>query len=435
MEFIEEVSSGGTPDTDEDSFWDGPIFWLTPKEITDSACERYLRKTERTISESGMLASAAKVVPLRAVMLTKRAPVGAVVMNAVPMATNQGFLNFRCGRKLLPEFLFYWFKANGPYLDAVANGSTYPELYPSDLFEFEIAVPALDEQRAVVDVLSFLDDKIEANQRTSSTLEAMAHANFKSWFVDYDPVRAKCGGQQPFGMDAETAALFSSSFQDSKLGKIPTGWDADEIRAKTRTIQYGLTRSASAKEVGPRFLRITDIQGGRVNWDQVPFCPVNPKEHEKYRIVPGDILIARTGASTGENLYVVDAPDSIFASYLIRLQFADLSMARVVGEYMRTAAYVDYVAGAVGGASAQPNASAQVLASAVFAFPPMPVAKKFAESVEPLDKQRAQNSRQSQILGSLRDLLLPKLISGEIRVSESERMVGQALRNIGGVLD
>jgi type I restriction enzyme S subunit len=110
-------------------------------------------------------------------------------------------------------------------------------------------------------------------------------------------------------------------------------------------------------------------------------------------------------------------------------------MARVVGEYMRTAAYVDYVAGAVGGASAQPNASAQVLASAVFAFPPMPVAKKFAESVEPLDKQRAQNSRQSQILGSLRDLLLPKLISGEIRVSESERMVGQALRNIGGVLD
>ena len=87
-------------------------------------------------------------------MLTKRAPVGAVVIAAVPMCTNQGFLNFVCGPKLIPAYLAYWLLANGPYLDAVANGSTYPELYKGDLFEFEIAVPSLKQQKEVLSVVT-----------------------------------------------------------------------------------------------------------------------------------------------------------------------------------------------------------------------------------------------------------------------------------------
>jgi type I restriction enzyme S subunit len=79
--------------------------------------------------------------------------VGSVVVNAVPMATNQGFLNFTCGTQLRPAFLAAWFRANRPYLDAVANGSTYPELYVADLFEFELAVPPLDRQDQIINVL------------------------------------------------------------------------------------------------------------------------------------------------------------------------------------------------------------------------------------------------------------------------------------------
>ena len=91
-------------------------------------------------------------MPPGTVMLTKRAPVGAVVVNTVPMATNQGFLNFTCGPALLPAFLAAWLKANKPYLDAVANGSTYPELYLADLFEFEIGVPSVHDQQRIVEV-------------------------------------------------------------------------------------------------------------------------------------------------------------------------------------------------------------------------------------------------------------------------------------------
>ncbi len=163
----------------------------------------------------------------------------------------------------------------------------------------------------------------------NETLEAMARAIFKSWFVDFDPVRAKADGRQPTGMDPATAALFPDSFEDSPLGKIPNGWRTCTIRDLASSIQYGLTQSASIEPVGPQFLRITDIQGGRIDWSTVPFCKVAPEEHSRYRLIPGDVLVARTGASTGENVYLVRVPDAVFASYLVRFQFSDAGLVAI----------------------------------------------------------------------------------------------------------
>lgn len=153
-ELIIYVDSGGTPNTRSEENWDGEIPWLTPKEITNSVDTIYVSDTERKITQKGLTSSAAKLLPTGTVLLTKRAPVGAVAINAVPMATNQGFLNFRCGSKLHPLYLAYWFKANKAYLSMIANGSTYPELYKSDLFELQISVPTLEEQDAVLSVIS-----------------------------------------------------------------------------------------------------------------------------------------------------------------------------------------------------------------------------------------------------------------------------------------
>lgn len=153
---ILRVDSGGTPSTTESENWDGDIPWLTPKDITTMIDGVYVSRTERTITRRGLDNSAAKLLPVNTVMLTKRAPVGAVAINAVPMATNQGFLNFQCGPRLRPLYLAYWLKANKIYLERVANGSTYPELYKNDLFEFEIAVPSLEEQDTILSVISAL---------------------------------------------------------------------------------------------------------------------------------------------------------------------------------------------------------------------------------------------------------------------------------------
>ncbi|MEQ9380040.1 MAG: restriction endonuclease subunit S, partial [Pirellulales bacterium] len=138
----------------------------------------YVSKTERNISDLGLKSSAAKLLASGTVLLTKRAPVGEVAINAIPMATNQGFLNFTCGSGLRPLYLAYWFRANKKYLNQVANGSTYRELYKSDLSEFEIAVPSIEEQDAILSVirsLQFIAMLGLAIEQSAATADEMIH--------------------------------------------------------------------------------------------------------------------------------------------------------------------------------------------------------------------------------------------------------------------
>lgn len=152
--YIVSVDTGSTPLTKVNEYWDGDYYWLTPKETTrlNQVGQLYVSKSERLITEKGLSSCSGKLFPPGTVMLTKRAPVGAVSINTVPMATNQGFLNFTCGEKLRPTYLAYWLLLNKPYLDKVANGSTYPEIYKADLFEFEISIPPLAEQDKIIKI-------------------------------------------------------------------------------------------------------------------------------------------------------------------------------------------------------------------------------------------------------------------------------------------
>ena len=319
-------------------------------------------------------------------------------------------------------YLFYCMASQSfvDFADSGSEGTRMPRTQWDWVSKYEIPLPSLSEQRKIAHVLGTIDDKIELNRQMNETLEAMARAIFKSWFVDFDPVRAKMEGREPVGMDAETAALFPAKFQDSPLGKIPEGWKVDQVKKRVSRIQYGFTQSASEKPVGPKFLRITDIANRRLDWASVPFCHITEKNHDKYRLQEGDILIARTGATTGANIYIVDPPDAVFASYLVRIQFHDLSVARLVGEFMASPIYDNYVEGCIGG-SAQPNASAQLLSAVEFVFPSLEIATRFYEKVYVLDKKRAANDRQSRTLSQIRDTLLPKLLSGEILVDDVEK--------------
>lgn len=177
---IESVDTGGTPSTVREEYWDGDIPWLTPKEIT-GLDGLYVSRTERTLTPDGLQNSSAKLIPTGAVLLTKRAPVGIVAINAVPMTTNQGFLNFICGPLLRPLYLAYWLRANRPYLELIANGSTYPEIYSGDLFEIELSVPPLDGQDQVISILNslyfvaMLDAPIEQSVLRPDDVVAVQH--------------------------------------------------------------------------------------------------------------------------------------------------------------------------------------------------------------------------------------------------------------------
>jgi type I restriction enzyme S subunit len=353
------------------------------------------------------------------VVMTTEAPLGEVAqLDSHKVALGQRLITLR-GKPDLLNSTYLKFAMQAAFvqnqLKARSTGTTILGISQRELRKVEIPLPPLPEQRLIAHILGTLDDKIELNRQMNETLEAIARAIFKSWFVDFDPVRAKIQGRKPDCMDSGTAALFPSAFQDSALGQIPKGWEVDQVKNRASRIQYGFTQSASEKPVGPKFLRITDIASRKLNWASVPFCHITEKDHDKYKLQEGDILVARTGATTGANIYIVDPPDAVFASYLVRIQFHDLSIGRVVGEFMSSQAYDNYVASCIGG-SAQPNANAQLLSAVEFVFPPLEIAKRFYEKVHALDKRRAANDRQSVTLSQIRDTLLPKLLSGEIRV-------------------
>ena len=140
-----------------------------------------------------------------------------------PIATNQGFRSLVPGDDALAEYLYYWLKLNTEELERHASGTTFRELSGSSLKAIRMCLPPLDEQRAIGRILGALDDKIELNRRMSATLEAMARALFKSWFVDFEPARAKMEGRSS-GLPPALDALFPASFEASELGEIPSGW-------------------------------------------------------------------------------------------------------------------------------------------------------------------------------------------------------------------
>jgi type I restriction enzyme S subunit len=351
------------------------------------------------------------------IVMTTEAPLGEVAqLDGTKVALAQRVITLRGKPDLLDNtFLKFLLQSSDVQeeLRSRGTGTTVVGIRQSELRKVSLTLPPLSEQKAIAGVLGALDDKIELNRRMNSTLESMARALFQSWFVDFDPVRATLDGRPPTGMDKATADLFPDSFDYSSIGVIPNGWTFDAIKNRATNIQYGFTQSATEDPIGPHFLRITDIRGGTIEWSSVPFCKTTENEREKYRVMDGDILVARTGASTGDNIYVVEPPSAVFASYLIRLQFASRGIGRIVGEFTRTSDYASHIAGNIGG-SAQPNANAQTLAAASMVFPTEEIADAFYRIVRPFDLQRAANDRESRTLANLRDKLLPKLLSGEL---------------------
>lgn len=173
-----------------------------------------------------------------------------------------------------PTYLSFWLSSDSTvsWLKAHAVGAVMPNLNESVLRQLPVLLPLPDEQRAIASVLGSLDDKIELNRRMNETLEAMARAIFKSWFVDFDPVRAKMEGRKPVGMDAETAALFPDSFQDSPLGKIPKGWKAGKL-GDIIDIHGGGTPKTT----------VAEYWGGTIPWFAVVDAPL-----------PSDVFVTET---------------------------------------------------------------------------------------------------------------------------------------------
>ena len=340
--------------------------------------------------------------------------------------------NQRLGRVLVKDqkrvstrYLYYlmcckWYRDE---ILASATGTTVKHTSPERIKRFRFQLPPLDQQRAIAHILGTIDDKIELNRRMNETLESIARAIFKSWFVDYCPVRAKADGRQPAGMDAETAALFPNSFEDSPMGKIPRGWHIGSVSELCTSIENGGTPSR----------KIADYwHEGIIDWFKTGELTDGPLIHSDERITekglsesscklwePGTVLVALYASPTVGRLGLLDAratANQACSALVAKPEYGNLL---IFYSLMFTRDVLQNIA--VG--AAQQNISQKVVREHPVLVPGKDIAGRFQKRAEPLHRDMSSNLVQNLTLVGIRDTFLPKLISGEIRVKGAEKLV------------
>jgi type I restriction enzyme, S subunit len=338
------------------------------------------------------------------VLITTEAPVGEV-------ASFPGDQTYLMTRRIMAlrgkegvldnDFLKYVLLSPATFerLVRVARGTTAPRVLKTDITGLEIPVPPFSEQKAIAAVLGALDDKIELNRRMNVTLEAMARALFQSWFVDFGPVRAKLDGREPVGLDPATAALFPDSFQVSEAGHIPKDWEVVSLDALA-SIRGG--KQLPTEDCLPVGKFTVFGANGVMGY-------ATESTHDGFVIAFG-----RVGAYCGSVHWSFDSAwINNNASAVVPLKWPAYVLQAMLN--------IDFNSMRTG--SAQPFIPNSSVASAKVLRPSPEIAEAFCRVVEPLRRQQADNDMQSHTLATLRDMLLPKLLSGEMSVAEVEKEV------------
>lgn len=313
-------------------------------------------------------------------------------------------------------FLYYYFNSEEQQAYILRNAiqTGVPHTNLEHLRTTPLRLPPLSEQRAITQILGTLDDKIELNRRMNETLEAMARAIFKSWFVDFDPVRAKSEGRQPAGVDAETTALFPDSFEDSPLGKIPKGWKAGVLGEIADIVMGQSPPGETYNETGnglPFYQGIRDY-GFRFPSHRV-YCTAPTRFAEKgdvllsVRAPVGSLNVAIEHCSIGRGVAALrlKAEHGGFLYYLLKATQSDWEKFEAEGTVF-------------GSVSKSDVHDFKVI------VPPHDLLEQFGAFVEPTDARIESNERENQTLAAIRDALLPKLLSGEVRVKGAEKIMG-----------
>jgi type I restriction enzyme S subunit len=281
---------------------------------------------------------------------------------------------------------------------------------------FPIQVPgSLDEQRAIAHILGTLDDKIELNRRMSETLEAIARALFKSWFVDFDPVRANAEGRDP-DLPKPLSALFPDSFEETALGEIPKGW---EMKPLTDVIDVNPPRPLRKGEVAP-YLDMANMP----TRGHAPDVVIDRPFGSGMRFVNGDTLVARITPclENGKTAFVDFLPHGQVGwgstEYIVLRPRPPLPH-EFAYCLARSTQFRDFAIQSMTGSSGRQRVPAESFSHFPIAALPKIMAELFGRFVTPLLARASAISRENRTLAALRDALLPKLISGEIRLSDT----------------
>ncbi len=212
-----------------------------------------------------------------------------------------------------------------------------------------------------------------------------------------------------------TRGIGHKKFKKTEIGEIPMAWEVVRVKDVCKKPEYGYTESATEEPIGPKFLRITDIQDGRVAWDEVPYCECPDSLMGKYLLKPGDILFARTDATTGKSYLIKDCPEAIFASYLIRIVTEEKIYSRFLYLVFNSFIYWKQITQQTRG-SAQGGVNASSLSNIKVPLPSFSEQEKIAEILSSIDEEIEKEIAHKERLEKIKKGLLQVLLTGKIRV-------------------
>lgn len=317
-------------------------------------------------------------------------------------------------------FLYYFFNSpQGRYsLGTILRQVAVSGITGTDLVRLRIPLPGLKEQQAMACILGALDDKIELNQRMDRTLEATARALFKSWFVDFDPVRAKAAGEQPPDLPRQIIDLFPGTFEDSKLGATPKGWHAGTLADFADLNPESWSKSTAPDQI--EYVDLANTKWGRIESIATYLWKSAPSRAQRV-LRPADTIVGTVRPGNGSYALISDEGLTGSTGFaVLRPRRAEFEQFVYLGA--TSTENIERLAHLADGA-AYPAVRPEVVSASPVVRPTDAVIQQFSRTARPLMSKIAVNTQQSRTLSDIRDVLLPKLISGDMRVSDAQRIV------------
>ncbi len=442
-----DVVAGGTPSTKNADYYGGDIPWITPKDLSDHKF-RYIKCGARSITQAGLEKSSARLLPKDTILFTSRAPIGYLAIAQQEVSTNQGFKNLVLKSGNDPEFFYYLLRNNVHLFESRASGTTFKEVSGQVVKNTELNVPGYSTQKKISRILSSFDNKIELNRKTNEALEQMAQALFKSWFVDFDPVidnaleagntipdelqdRAERRKQQLAKPDHQALPddirqLFPSEFQlTDELGWVPMRWETRELGNLIDVLETGRRPKGGVAKYksGIPSVGAESIKGiGNFEYGKTKFVPHEFFEKMKSgKVQEYDVLLYKDGGKPGEfkpriGMFGEGFP---FKEYGINEHVFRLRSKKIGQFYLYYQLGSDRVfhdLAVRGGKAAIPGINQKEVKGQLFLVPSKELLEVFNKQVFSFVELMLKNSSSSLTLAKLRDILLPKLISGELRL-------------------
>lgn len=397
---VSNIQSGGTPSTKNDSYWGNEIAWITPKDLSGYN-NVYIEKGERSISQIGLENSSAKLLPKNTILFSSRAPIGYVVIAKNEITTNQGFKNIVCDEVNSHfKYFYYLMKYKAELIERLSSGSTFSEASASLIKSIEVTLPPLQEQKAIAQVLTAFDDKIENLKAQNQTLETLAQTIFKEWFL---PSR-QAGGKYQVG------------------DELPEGWRVGKLsEIASLKSGYAFKSKDFVDESKFKAIKIKDLKGnGNINLNDISSVTQEITELERvqyFKLKEGDILLAMSGNTTGKIGVMPSSENDIYLNQRVGKFFMKQNKYNTyLYNFLMSGSFEEKIL-AMGYGSAQPNISPSQIENIDVIYPDDLKMIEFLNISNPIFKKVLKNNTQIQSLTKTRDTLLPKLMSGELRVN------------------